>query len=174
MRSIGKIRQKLAWLLFFGVLGVAWADSVCRCLPRPPLEHKDLAQVVFSGVVTSDKESLSPFSKMVRVEVDTVWKGEVAETVLVSTPIPPASCGLDVRPGKRIVFFSALYQGEGQLHGGYPVSQCEGSKPWSEEYQEELGPPLETILPKNNWIPSTSLSEASEGGGASSLAIPIP
>jgi hypothetical protein len=87
----------------------------CSCAPAPP---PDVAlgesAAVFAGKVVETRIAGSdPFDDLIaRIAVDEVWKGDVAETVDVSTAQDGATCGVWFSAGDRwLVYASARDDG---------------------------------------------------------------
>jgi hypothetical protein len=67
-------------------------SSACKCAqPPPPKEAMKGAHAVFAGKVIAIK--IDGFQKHVRFKVEKIWKGEMGNEVIVTTPVRGASCG---------------------------------------------------------------------------------
>lgn len=123
--------------LFVVVVVVAFhaADAAaCQCLEPDDTQHLlDTADLAFAGrVVDVDPYVADEFddapcfvggqgATVVVVEVDRVWKGDVAERVsLLSILGGGSSCSLDPRVGDERVFFTRDSDGDGALSTAVP------------------------------------------------------
>ncbi len=66
----------------------------CSCMrPLPPLEEKERATAVFAGQVISKEQNESQIE--VNFRVQTIWKGELGDTVTIATGLHSAACGIN-------------------------------------------------------------------------------
>ncbi|MDE2685876.1 MAG: hypothetical protein OXI16_00030 [Chloroflexota bacterium] len=88
----------------------------CSCvLPRPPLEALERADAVFAGDVVSISESKGMFGSWlassadpvtVEFRVNSVWKGEIHETLFMQTAWSSASCGFEFVQGEQYIVYA--------------------------------------------------------------------
>ena len=88
----------------------------CSCIPpRPPLEALERADAVFSGDVISISEPKGLFGSWlasstdpvtVEFRVNSVWKGEIYETMFIETAWSSASCGFEFVQGEQYIVYA--------------------------------------------------------------------
>ena len=100
-------------------IAVAWASSVlsvhpattataCQCPPIALYRYVEFSDAVFSGMPFLVRLSLAGeywVREAVMVRFD-CWKGSVADTVHVFTPISPAACGVPFVAGEEYLVFA--------------------------------------------------------------------
>ena len=113
------------WLL--GSTGQAYA---CSCVePGSPSEELEKFDAVFAGRVVSIQHSFDPDTGVrgpgdrttVGFEVSAVWKGDVHETMYVTTPPSDASCGFSFVEGEEYIVYG---YDTGRADDGYSVGLC--------------------------------------------------
>ena len=86
--------------------------SACSCIENPPPQLAlDQTGAVFAGtVVDVGTAGLGADGDVVaRIDVDAVWKGEVAATVEVRTASDGAMCGVSFAEGERWVVYAEAH-----------------------------------------------------------------
>ena len=83
----------------------------CSCArPLPPLEAKERAAAVFSGTVISQERSPQQRDRFqdikVNFRVQRVWKGDIGNTVTISTNRSSAACGINFRNRQRYLVYA--------------------------------------------------------------------
>jgi hypothetical protein len=123
-------RHALLVLIAVGVaIGGPQPAVACSC-PSPTTgdAYAARATAVFTGVVT--RVSAPPFGFVcssssdpvsVEFDVETVFKGDVAKTIVVHTVASGASCGYTFERGKRYTVFPRT------LHGELNAGMCQGN-----------------------------------------------
>ena len=77
----------------------------CSCArPLPPLEAKERAAAVFAGTVISQERS--QFEVKVNFQVQRVWKGEIGDTITITTATNSAACGINFRKRQRYLVYA--------------------------------------------------------------------
>ncbi len=113
------------WLL--GNTGQAYA---CSCAgPGSPSEELEQFDAVFTGRVVSIQHSFdpdaAPYSPRDRTtvgfEVSAVWKGDVQETMYVTTAPSDASCGFSFVEGEEYIVYG---YDSSRADDGYSVGLC--------------------------------------------------
>lgn len=96
-------RRLLLGLFVLGLIVPLGAS--CSCLQQSPEQAINMSSAVFSGTVT---ETVSRPSGRVAVTigVDTVWKGEVSRTMVVTTPGSSAACGYNFGEGRSYLVYA--------------------------------------------------------------------
>jgi hypothetical protein len=87
----------------------AWA---CSCSPSTPHERAQRADAVFTGTVTSIRDSLR--DRIVNFDVDTVYKGERSASIDVHTGFGGGDCGVSFVVDRRYTVFG--FRGDGVLN----------------------------------------------------------
>lgn len=139
----------------------------CKCaVAGSPSEELAKSGMVFQGQVVSISE-LDPGAGTptvadqlnIEFEVETVWKGSVAQSVNLMTNRDAASCGISFEEGVTYVIYS---EGDSSLH------RCSRTRPLSEATQDlaELG---QGQAPTQNAIAFTPEQPAGNGCGLSPL-----
>lgn len=99
----------------------------CDCAePPPPEQAMAEADAVFAGEVAETRivgDELTG-DLIARISVDTVWKGDVAETVEVRTATDTAMCGYHFIPGDRDLVYARQAE-----DGTYSTHLCTRSAP---------------------------------------------
>lgn len=90
--------------------------NACSCIPpRPPLEAFERADAVFAGDVVSISEPKGLFGSWlasstdpvtVEFKVNSVWKGEIRETLFIQTAWSSAGCGFEFVQGERYIVYA--------------------------------------------------------------------
>ena len=135
-RAIGSLSRPLLILSvalalgFVGILVSVGQVYACKCAqPGSPTEELGKFDAVFSGRVFFVQHSYNPDAKTVTredrstigFEVSTVWKGEVHETMYITTPPTGGSCGYTFVEGEEyIVYASDSHYGD----DSYTASIC--------------------------------------------------
>lgn len=115
------------WLTILAVVMMAFANFVvsttpvfaCSCIaPPPPQEARDQSAAVFAGTVKNinvpEGEIISSADPVgITFDVSDVWKGEVSETQIITTPRDSASCGYAFEMGMDYLVYA--YEGEDGL-----------------------------------------------------------
>ena len=106
------LAASLACIWLFADMGRSYA---CSCVePGPPNEELARSTVVFAGKVVSIRGFEIPESGIVstadlgtiELQVGTVWKGDVQETMFVTTVRDEAGCGFTFTVGQDYVVYS--------------------------------------------------------------------
>ena len=118
----------------------------CSCMqPLSPDEELPNYDAVFSGKVadlertnTDDQMFSSISSLSVKFDVNTVWKGDKQETIILKTLQSSASCGFYFEENQEYIVYATQYNEGGQLE----VSLCSRTNLLSNatEDLQELGP----------------------------------
>ncbi len=118
------------------MLGVLWLLAntgqayACSCVqPGSPSEELEQFDAVFAGRVVSIQHSFVPGVGVrgsgdrttVGFEVSTVWKGDVHETMYVTTPSSEPSCGFSFVEGEEYIVYG---YDSGRADDGYSVGLC--------------------------------------------------
>lgn len=103
MKEIQVNATSLFWRIPFDVLSIfmlviasVHSADACSCgRPGPPLEELGRNEAVFSGRVIEIAEPVSPWGENLTITfaVTAVWKGEIEQTVTVTTAPDDARCG---------------------------------------------------------------------------------
>lgn len=111
------VRLLAAMLLAIGGLTVLTAApaQACSCVGGPPAAGVRNADVIFRGTVVEDRRKDG--SHALTFDVDTSWKGEVPDPVVVHTGLGGGDCGLGGGEGGRQLVFANPDE-EGVLHTG--------------------------------------------------------
>lgn len=92
----------------------AWS---CICLAASPVEHADRTDAISTGRVGSVEHGRS--SRIAHVDVELVYKGDVADATLVTTASESSACGFEFPEGRLDTIFADA--GEG---GGLSTNTC--------------------------------------------------
>lgn len=125
-----KLYLSLIPLLLIGQLFFNQPCSACNCVfPSEPKEALQSADLVFSGKVVEiksdvwenrQKGEIYDFRKVVRFEVDRIWKGESKSQIIVLTNY--STCGFEFKEGKS--YFVYAYQDDRTGKPEWHVSTC--------------------------------------------------
>lgn len=113
-------------LLLVSMIGLWFVASptstyACSCAPPgTPLEALAESELVFRGIVTSIGPSDEPALLRVDFDVDTVWKGQRAETISLTTQQDTAACGYPFEERVEYVVYS---------WNGVDVARCSRTAP---------------------------------------------
>ena len=113
-------RTRTFLLVLTAIVGVGVREGqACSCIPISPCMRYSGAEAVFlADVINVDEDARQ---KRVRMHVVRVWKGEVAEDVIVTAgPGTSASCSIDVEVGQRRVVYA------GGSKDRFSTSLCSG------------------------------------------------
>ncbi len=112
--KLNRIFKLTVVLVFFVALFFQISHKVayaCTCLrPAPPLEAKEKADAVFSGTVISQERS--EFEVKVNFRVQRIWKGEIDDTVTITTARSSAACGVNFRVREKYLVYAFSDQNE--------------------------------------------------------------
>ena len=159
-----RLKKWLTGLLILLILSLDWlvtappAVYACSCAPPPPpQEALAAATAVFAGQVTAVEAKEGPIissADPVRVTfyVAQVWKGDLPQNVVVTTPREDASCGFNFIVGHEYIVYA---QDNGH---GLSTNLCSRTA--------ELSPDLEDL---NALGPGTAPPQ--EAGGALAVGI---
>ena len=113
------LRLTMLLLIVVGAMVVARPSCAYACSCRPPgtpAEELGQSDAVFQGIVVSVKAPTGPVassadSTTVTLDVSKVWKGQVTQTTMLTTPGSSASCGVTFEQGKEYVVYGRVNEG---------------------------------------------------------------
>lgn len=114
----------------------------CSCA-RPPSaqEAKQWAATVVRGVAHTVEWREEGYQRQLvaSLRVDTIWKGEVPEEIVVTSDGHPGMCGFPFEQGQEYI----LYLGSNPE--AFSASNCDRSRLATDEEARALGPPLRVL-----------------------------
>lgn len=122
------------------IVGAPSPASACSCAGEPLADRANLVAIAFSGRQTSRTvdDPVAVNGATLTFDVDTVYKGDVAETVAVRTPAQSSACGMDYGNIDQAAVVAHLWKGEAM------VDLC-GSMVTIDEMQAVFGPGVAPI-----------------------------
>ncbi len=145
--KLAKAKRLLGPVVLAAALLRAGASSACSCIPTPTVEQEvAMSEAVASGRVVAarlvpgklDGEKVEDLVATVKVE--RVWKGNVPETIEVTTAFTCCLCGYGLQVGEKHLLY--LYTFQGAFH----VTSCGRSAKLDAAAEDlsALGAPLRT------------------------------
>jgi hypothetical protein len=155
--------------MFFAYPTCAYA---CSCVPPgSPAEELGRSDAVFLGKVVDVKTPSGPItssadSTSATLEISTVWKGQVAQTITLTTPGSSASCGVTFEQGKEYVVYAQVSDGV------LSTTLCSRTRPAGDAAEDVAalgaGQPPQASQQAPAGLPATG-ADADGGGGATLL-----
>ncbi len=109
----------LVSLLVAGTWAIPHVASACSCLPpEPPKEALEKAEAVFVGRVLEVHEEGGGnmlARRRYRFEVSRFWKGELGETITVSSAVSSAACGRSYTQDEQYLIYASTDANGGGL-----------------------------------------------------------
>ena len=126
-------------MLLVGMIFSTWTAQACSCAAGSSQQHFKWADAVFAGEIVDrsgqrwvdDGNASGPGQFTYTVEVDRVFKGEVAETQQFVSGTDGASCGVVFPKDGPILVFGQIVKGHGAGQGEAPqywTGLCSGSQ----------------------------------------------
>ena len=153
-----KIARTLLLVVFLASSFVVMASTqalACSCIPPRPDDKaiKDAAAVFTGTVIDIEDDVEIGFDPVTwTFAVDTVYKGDVAETQEIETHTQSAACGLVFKEEKRYAVFAHEGGAGGGSGDGLATNSCENTRPLAEGKELDLEPIKHllapTLLPK--------------------------
>lgn len=129
----------------------------CSCrTPPPPLEAKERATAVFSGTVISQERVPRERDRFevnkINFRVQRVWKGEIGETVTITTNTSSAACGINFRNRERYLVYA--FDNQNELR----TNLCSRTRPISNAREDlrALGPGTRPGQQNNSGLNNTN------------------